>query len=106
MAFLLASQLFPSIMLLIPFYKIYMTFGLINTHAALIITYVSFTIPFCTWMMRGYFDGISKDLDLAAQKLKNNKERSMPMATKNLITKINEKKTVRDNVDSIKILCL
>ena len=67
MAFLLASQLFPSIMLLIPFYKIYMTFGLINTHAALIITYVSFTIPFCTWMMRGYFAGISKDLDQAAQ---------------------------------------
>jgi len=67
MAFLLASQLFPSIMLLIPFYKIYMTLGLVNTHAALIITYVSFTIPFCTWMMRGYFDGISKDLDLAAQ---------------------------------------
>jgi ABC-type glycerol-3-phosphate transport system permease component len=67
MAFLLGSQLFPSIMLLIPYYKIYMRFGLINTHAALIITYVSFSIPFCTWMMRGYFAGISKDLDLAAQ---------------------------------------
>lgn len=67
MAFLLSSQLFPSIMLLIPFYKIYMTLGLINTHAALIITYVSFTVPFCTWIMRGYFNGISKDLDQAAQ---------------------------------------
>ena len=67
MAFLLSSQLFPTIMLLIPFYKIYMTLGLINTHIALIITYVSFTVPFCTWMMRGYFNGISKDLDQAAQ---------------------------------------
>jgi multiple sugar transport system permease protein len=67
MAFLLSSQLFPSIMLLIPFYKIYMTLGLINTHTALIITYVSFTVPFCTWIMRGYFNGISKDLDQAAQ---------------------------------------
>lgn len=66
MAFLLGSQLFPSIMLLIPFYKIYMSLHLINTHIALIITYVSFQIPFCTWMMRGYFNGISKDLDQAA----------------------------------------
>jgi ABC-type glycerol-3-phosphate transport system permease component len=66
MAFLLATQLFPSIMLLIPYYKIFMTFGLIDNISALIITYVSFTIPFCTWMMRGYFAGISKDLDQAA----------------------------------------
>ena len=66
MAFLLATQLFPSIMLLIPYYKIFMTLKLIDTIFALMITYVSFTIPFCTWMMRGYFAGISKDLDQAA----------------------------------------
>jgi multiple sugar transport system permease protein len=66
MSFLLATQLFPSIMLLIPYYKIFMTLGLIDNISALIITYVSFTIPFCTWMMRGYFAGISKDLDQAA----------------------------------------
>lgn len=66
MSFLLATQLFPSIMLLIPYYKIFMTVGLIDNLSALVITYVSFTIPFCTWMMRGYFAGISKDLDQAA----------------------------------------
>ena len=66
MAFLLATQLFPSIMLLIPYYKIFMTLHLIDQISALIITYISFTIPFCTWMMRGYFAGISKDLDQAA----------------------------------------
>ena len=66
MAFLLATQLFPSIMLLIPYYKIFMTLGLIDNITALVITYVSFTIPFCTWMMRGHFAGISKDLDQAA----------------------------------------
>jgi multiple sugar transport system permease protein len=66
MSFLLATQLFPSIMLLIPYYKIFMTLGLIDNISALVITYVSFTIPFCTWMMRGYFAGISKDLDQAA----------------------------------------
>lgn len=66
MSFLLATQLFPSIMLLIPYYKIFMTLGLIDEISVLVITYVSFTIPFCTWMMRGYFAGISKDLDQAA----------------------------------------
>lgn len=66
MAFLLATQLFPSIMLLIPYYKIFMILGLIDNITALVITYVSFTIPFCTWMMRGYFAGISKELDQAA----------------------------------------
>ncbi len=66
LSFLLATQLFPSIMLLIPYYKIFMTAGLINNLLGIVIVYVSFTIPFCTWMMRGYFSGISKELDQAA----------------------------------------
>lgn len=66
MSFLLATQLFPSIMLLIPYYKTFKTLNLIDSHFGLIIAYVSFTIPFCTWMMRGYFAGISKELDQAA----------------------------------------
>jgi len=66
LTFLLITQMFPSIMLLIPFYKIIQTLGLINTHAALIMTYISFTIPFCSWMMMGYFQSIPKDLDEAA----------------------------------------
>jgi len=66
LTFLLMSQMFPSIMLLVPYYKIFQTTGLVNTHAALIVTYVSFTIPFCTWMMYGYFRGIPPELDEAA----------------------------------------
>ena len=66
LTFLLMSQMFPSIMLLVPYYKIFQTTGLINTHSALILTYVSFTIPFCTWMMYGYFQGIPTELDESA----------------------------------------
>jgi multiple sugar transport system permease protein len=66
LTFLLISQMFPSIMLLIPYYKIMETFGLVNTQAALILTYVSFTIPFCSWMMYGYFKSIPRELDEAA----------------------------------------
>lgn len=66
MTFLLATQLFPSIMLLIPYYKIFKSLHLLDSLYGLVIVYISFTIPFCTWMMRGYFNGISKDLDQAA----------------------------------------
>lgn len=66
LTFLLMTQMFPSIMLLIPFYKIMQSAHLVNTHAALILTYISFTIPFCSWMMTGYFKSIPKELDEAA----------------------------------------
>lgn len=66
LTFLLVTQMFPSIMLLIPFYKVLKTLGLIDTHLGLILVYISFTIPFCTWMMMGFFQGIPKELDEAA----------------------------------------
>ncbi|NPV54102.1 MAG: carbohydrate ABC transporter permease [Firmicutes bacterium] len=66
LTFLLATQMFPSIMLLIPYFKLMRTFGLINTYTGLILVYISFTIPFCSWMMLGYFEGIPKELDDAA----------------------------------------
>lgn len=66
LTFLLATQMFPSIMLLIPFFKIMQTFDLVNTLLGLILTYITFTIPLCSWMMMGYFDSISRELDDAA----------------------------------------
>jgi ABC-type glycerol-3-phosphate transport system permease component len=66
LTFLLVTQMFPSIMLLIPYFTVMKTLGLINTYAGLILCYISFTIPFCTWMMMGYFQSIPKELDAAA----------------------------------------
>jgi multiple sugar transport system permease protein len=66
LTFLLMTQMFPSIMLLIPFYKVLKAFGLIDTYLGLILVYISFTVPFCTWMMMGYFKSIPKELDSAA----------------------------------------
>lgn len=66
LVFLLMTQMFPSIMLLIPFYKILSSYDLINTYTGLVLTYISFTIPFCSWMMMGYFNTIPKELDQAA----------------------------------------
>ncbi|OPH58203.1 ABC transporter permease [Paenibacillus ferrarius] len=67
LTFLLITQMFPSIMLLIPFYKVLQKLGLIDSHLGLIVVYISFSIPFCTWMMLGFFQGIPKELDEAAK---------------------------------------
>lgn len=67
MTFLLLTQMFPSIMLLIPYFKLFQNFGLIDTRTALVIVYVSFQLPLCTWMMVGYFRSIPTELDSAAE---------------------------------------
>ena len=66
MTFMLMTQMFPSIMLLIPYYKVLSIYGLMNTHLGMILVYVSFTIPFCSWMMAGFFKRIPVELDEAA----------------------------------------
>jgi multiple sugar transport system permease protein len=67
LTFLLITQMFPSIMLLIPFYQVLKSLNLIDTHWGLILVYISFSVPFCTWMMVGFFKGIPLELDEAAR---------------------------------------
>lgn len=66
MTFTLMTQMFPSIMLLIPYYKVLSVYGLKDTYIGMILVYVSFTIPFCSWMMAGFFRTIPIELDEAA----------------------------------------
>lgn len=66
MTFVLITQMFPSVMLLVPYYSVINRLGLINTHMGLILVYTSFTTPFCTWMMLGFFKALPIDLDEAA----------------------------------------
>ncbi|HKX69063.1 MAG TPA: sugar ABC transporter permease [Intrasporangium sp.] len=62
----LITQMFPVAILIVPIYAIMSRLGLINTHASLVIAYCTVAVPFCTWMLRGYFDTIPRDLDEAA----------------------------------------
>ena len=66
MTFVLVTQMFPSVMLLVPFYSVISKIGLIDTHLGLILVYTSFTMPFCTWMMLGFFKALPTELDEAA----------------------------------------
>ena len=66
LSFLLVTQMFPAVMKIIPYYKILVSVHLNNTQIGLMVVYASFSIPFCTWMMYGYFKSISTGLDEAA----------------------------------------
>jgi ABC-type glycerol-3-phosphate transport system permease component len=62
---LLFTQMLPGTLLVIPYFKLMSTFGLINNYLSLILAYVSFVLPFCTWMLIGFFRTIPRELDEA-----------------------------------------
>ncbi len=62
----LLTQMFPVAILIVPIYTLMARLGLINTKASLVIAYCTVAVPFCAWMMRGYFDTIPRELDEAA----------------------------------------
>ncbi len=63
---LLFTQMLPGTLLIIPYFQLMATLGLINTYTALILAYVSFALPFSTWMLVGFFRSIPLELDEAA----------------------------------------
>jgi multiple sugar transport system permease protein len=60
------AYLLPPSLLFIPLFLVLQNLGLINTKTGLVIAYLTFTVPFCTWMLIGYFRTIPRELDEAA----------------------------------------
>jgi multiple sugar transport system permease protein len=66
------TYLVPDTLLFIPLFKMFATFSewtgiqLINRWYVLLVIYPTLTVPFCTWIMIGYFASIPKELDEAA----------------------------------------
>ena len=60
------TYLVPDTLLFIPLYQIVGSLGLLNSIWGLILIYPTLTVPFCTWIMIGYFASIPKELDEAA----------------------------------------
>ncbi|WP_270888803.1 carbohydrate ABC transporter permease [Pedococcus sp. 5OH_020] len=63
---LLVVQMFPGVMLAIPLYLLLTKYHLIDTLWALLVTYLTFALAFSVWMLKGYFDGIPKEMEEAA----------------------------------------
>jgi multiple sugar transport system permease protein len=60
------TYLVPPSLLFIPLFQIIGKIGLINNFWCLVILYPTLAVPFCTWIMIGYFSSIPKELDEAA----------------------------------------
>ncbi|WP_187432217.1 Diacetylchitobiose uptake system permease protein DasC [Roseobacter fucihabitans] len=65
-AVMLITQMFPLLMIIAPIYKIVASLGLLNSLTSLIVVYTAFNIPFATFLMQSFFDGIPRDLEEAA----------------------------------------
>lgn len=60
------TYLVPESLLFIPMFQIVGKLGLMNNTWSLVLLYPTLTVPFCTWVMIGYFSSIPKELDEAA----------------------------------------
>ncbi|MBL8931159.1 MAG: carbohydrate ABC transporter permease [Kineosporiaceae bacterium] len=64
---IVSVQAVPPITLLIPYFGLMVTLRLYNTYAALILTYMVFTLPYAIIMMTGYFNTLPRELDEAVR---------------------------------------
>ena len=60
------TYLVPESLLFIPLFQIVRAVGLLNSYWGMVLVYPTLTVPFCTWIMIGYFQSIPKELDEAA----------------------------------------
>jgi multiple sugar transport system permease protein len=62
----LATQMFPGIVIIIPLFIVLSRVGLIDTYAGLVVVYLSFVLPIVIWILKGFFEAIPPDLEKAA----------------------------------------
>ena len=63
---LVVTYLVPPALLFIPLFAVMARLSLIDTHHGLILAYLSFSVPFCTWLLMGYFRSVPLELEEAA----------------------------------------
>lgn len=63
---LLLARMIPGTLLVIPMYMIFLKLGMVNNIWSLVAIDTTFIVPFTTWMMKAFFDGIPKELEEAA----------------------------------------
>ncbi len=66
LGWILLSQLFPLILIIIPLFLVLRQLHLTDSHVGLVLVYVVWTLPFVLWMLQSYVRGIPPDLEEAA----------------------------------------
>lgn len=63
---LLVTQMFPATLMLVPLFSLLEKLGLLDSWGGLVLVYSTSSLPFCVWMLKGYFDTIPRELEEAA----------------------------------------
>ena len=63
---ILATQMFPYVLIVISLYVMYKNLGLLNTYPGLILSLTTLSLPFSIWMMKGFCDTVPKEIEEAA----------------------------------------
>lgn len=66
LSLIILTQLLPLAVLIVPMHRIMSNMGLMNTYPALIIAYLTFTVPVAVWFLRGFIAGIPAEIEEAA----------------------------------------
>jgi multiple sugar transport system permease protein len=66
-ATLLLSKMLPSSLIVIPFFVMFTSLKLTDNLAGLVLANVAVGVPFATWMMKGFFDTLPRELEAAAE---------------------------------------
>ena len=67
MFLVLSAQMFPQALLLITLYLMFDSLSLLNTYLVLVLSFTTFTLPLCIWMLKSYFDTLPLELIEAAK---------------------------------------
>ena len=62
----LLVQMFPGIIILVPYFLVMKSLGLLNSWLGLVLAYSVTALPLCVWMLKGFFDTVPKELEEAA----------------------------------------
>lgn len=63
---LLTFRMSPVIVYIVPYFMLWTTLGLFDTHLGLILAHTTFTLPVVTWLMKGFFDDLPREIEEAA----------------------------------------
>ncbi|HHV39706.1 MAG TPA: carbohydrate ABC transporter permease [Tepidimicrobium sp.] len=63
---ILVTQMLPATLIIIPLYLIFSNLKLLDTFQGLVIANCTFSLPVCTWTLKGFFDSLPKEIEEAA----------------------------------------
>ncbi|EID53055.1 sugar ABC transporter permease [Saccharomonospora xinjiangensis] len=63
----LITQMFPAAVLIVPLYNVLSELGLLDSYGGLVLASSTVAVPYCAWMLKGYFDTIPVSIDEAGR---------------------------------------